>query len=229
MFGAFNSNNPGKQLHFSFKVNYLITALAGGVGAAKLLVGVAKVINQKELTVIVNTGDDIELHGLQISPDIDILTYSLAGIVNQKKGWGIQGDTFHCLNALKQFTGDEWFNIGDKDFATDIFRTSFLRQGYTLTEATQRVCAALGVKATILPMTDSKFETRIILKEGKIHFEEYLFKLGAKDDVLGVEFFGAKNATAARGVVDAIEKADRVIVCPSNPIVSIGTILSVKA
>jgi len=209
-------------------VKNLITALAGGVGAAKLLVGLARVIDEKDLTVIVNTGDDIELHGLHVSPDIDIVTYSLAGIVNQEKGWGIQGDTFHCLDALKQFTDLEWFNIGDKDFATDIFRTNLLRQGYTLTQVTKKVCSVLGVRATILPMTDSKFETRVVTKEGTMHFEEYLVKRGAKDEVLGVEFFGAEKAQAPPGVVEAIEKADRVVICPSNPVVSIGTILSVK-
>jgi len=211
-----------------FRVKHLITALAGGVGAAKLLVGLARVIDEKDLTVIVNTGDDIELHGLHVSPDIDIVTYSLAGIVNQERGWGIQGDTFHCLNTLKQFTGFEWFNIGDKDFATDIFRTNLLRQGYTLTQVTKRVCSTLGVKANILPMTDSKFETRVATKEGTMHFEEYLVKRGAKDEVLGVEFFGAKEAKASPGVVEAIEKAERIVICPSNPVVSIGTILSVK-
>ncbi len=209
-------------------MTHLITALAGGVGAAKLLIGFSKIVDEKELTVIVNTGDDIELHGLHISPDIDIVAYSLAGIVNEEKGWGIKGDTFHCLDALRQFTGSEWFNIGDKDFATHIFRTTLLRQGFTLTEVTRKVCATLGVRATILPMTDSKFETRMVTKEDTTHFEEYLVKHGAKDEVIGVEFFGAENAKAPPGVVEAINKAERVVVCPSNPIVSIGTILSVK-
>ena len=209
-------------------MKHLITALAGGVGAAKLLVGLAKIVDPKELTVIVNTGDDIELQGLHISPDVDIVTYSLAGIVNEEKGWGIKDDTSHCLDALKQFTGFEWFNIGDTDFATHIHRTNLLRQGFTLTEATQKICAALGVRATILPMTDSKFETRVVTKESTMHFEEYMVKRGAIDEVLGVEFFGAENAKAPCGVIEAIENAELVVVCPSNPVVSIGTILSVK-
>ena len=206
----------------------MITALAGGVGAAKLLVGIAKIADPRDLTVIVNTGDDIELHGLHISPDLDIAAYSLADIVNTKKGWGIRGDTFACLDSLRRFTGSEWFNLGDRDLATHIYRTNLLKRGETLTEVTARICAALGVEATILPMTDDKLETRIVTKEGKMHFEEYLVKRGGKDEVLGVELFGAENARPAKGVVKAIESAEAIVVCPSNPVVSIGTILSVK-
>lgn len=206
----------------------MITVLAGGVGAAKLLVGMASIVGQKDLTVIVNTGDDIELHGLHVSPDVDIVAYSLAGIVDEEKGWGIKGDTFRGLDALKQFTGSEWFNLGDGDFATHIFRTDLLRQGFTLTDATQKISAALGVKANILPMTDAKFETRIATKNGTIHFEEYMVKHGAKDEVVGVEYAGAAEAKATANVLDAIENAQRIVICPSNPVVSIGTILAVK-
>jgi LPPG:FO 2-phospho-L-lactate transferase len=207
----------------------VIVALAGGVGAAKLLVGLAKIVNPKDLTVIVNTGDDIQLHGLHISPDLDIATYSLAGIADELKGWGIQGDTFHCLDSLRNLTGSEWFNLGDRDLATHIFRTNLLRSGATLTEATDEIAVALGVKAKILPMTDDKFETRVTTKDGTMHFEEYMVKRGAKDEVLDVEFYGADKAEPADGVLEAIEKAERVVVCPSNPVVSIGTILSVKS
>jgi LPPG:FO 2-phospho-L-lactate transferase len=206
----------------------MITALAGGVGAAKLLTGLVKIIDEKELTIIVNTGDDIELHGLHISPDLDIAAYSLAGTVDEVKGWGIKGDSFCCLEALKGYTGCEWFNLGDKDFATHIYRTTQLQNGKTLTEVTKQISTALGVKATILPMTDDKFETRIVTQEGTMHFEEYMVKKGAKDEVLGVEFFGSKTAKPAKGVLEAIKTADRVVVCPSNPVVSIGTILSIR-
>ncbi len=175
-----------------------------------------------------NTGDDIELHGLHISPDLDIAAYSLAGIVDEQKGWGINIDTFHCLNALKRFTGSEWFNLGDKDLATHIFRTTLLRQGHTLTEATAEITAALGVKAKILPMTDDKFETRIITRVGTMHFEEYMVKHRAGPEVLGVEYYGVEGAKPARGVLEAIENAEKMIICPSNPVVSIGTILSIK-
>ena len=206
----------------------MITALAGGVGAAKLLTGIARIVDQKELRIIVNTGDDIEMHGLHISPDLDIAAYTLAGIVNGEKGWGIKSDTFQCLDALKTFTGLEWFNLGDRDLATHIFRTEQIKKGKTLTEVTQEICTALKLEATILPMTDDKFETRIITKEATIHFEEYMVKRGAKDEVLGVEFSGAENAKPAAGVIEAIEDAKHVVICPSNPVVSIGPILSVN-
>ena len=198
------------------------------MGAAKLLTGLSKIVDQKELTIIGNTGDDIELHGLHISPDLDIAAYSLAEIVDEEKGWGIRGDTFNCLDSLKRFSGNEWFNLGDKDLATHVFRTSQLRKGRSLTEVTAEIGVALGLKTTILPMTNEKFETRIKTKEGTIHFEEYMVKRGAKDDVLGVEFFGIEKARPAPGVIEAIENAELVIICPSNPIVSIGAILSVK-
>jgi LPPG:FO 2-phospho-L-lactate transferase len=206
----------------------MIVALAGGVGAAKLLVGMARVIDEKDLTVVVNTGDDIDLHGLHISPDLDIAAYSLAGIVDELKGWGIKGDTFHFLEALRRFGGDEWFNIGDQDLGTHIFRTEKLRKGFTLTQITQLICRSLGVKASILPMTNDKFETHVTTKLGKMHFEEYMVKYGGKDEVLGVDYFGSDSATPAEGVIESIKGAERVVICPSNPIVSIGTILAVK-
>jgi LPPG:FO 2-phospho-L-lactate transferase len=206
----------------------LITALAGGVGAAKFLTGLVKLIKEEDLTVIVNTGDDIELFGLHVSPDVDIVAYTLAGIVDEEKGWGIRGDTFHCLEALKKLAADAWFTLGDKDLATHMFRTALLKKGMKLSEVTARVCRALGVNVTVLPMTDSRFETRIVTKEGSIHFQEYLVKNGARDEVLGVEFQGADSAKPAEGVIDAVANSELVIVCPSNPIVSIGTILAVK-
>lgn len=206
----------------------MIVALAGGVGAAKLILGLTKIIDQKDLTIIVNTGDDIELHGLHISPDLDIIAYTLAGLVDEEKGWGFRGDTFSSLNALRGFTGEEWFNLGDRDLATHIYRTDLLGKGETLSEVTAKISRALGLEAKLLPMTDEKFETRIVTKEGTMHFEEYMVRRGAKDEVLGVEFFGVENARPAQGVINAIQDAERVIICPSNPIVSIGTILAVK-
>jgi len=206
----------------------MITALAGGVGAARFLTGLVKLVNKKDLSIIVNTGDDIELFGLHISPDIDIVTYTLAGIVDEEKGWGIRGDTFQCLEALRKFNQDVWFNIGDRDLATHIFRTNLLKKGLKLSEVTAEVTRALGLNVAILPMTDDKFETHIITRNGSIHFQEYLVKRGARDEVLGVEFLGADNAKPAAGVIDSVMNAEMVIVCPSNPIVSIGTILAVK-
>jgi LPPG:FO 2-phospho-L-lactate transferase len=206
----------------------MITALAGGVGAARFLTGLVKLVNEQDLSIIVNTGDDIELFGLHISPDIDIVTYTLAGIVDEEKGWGIRGDTFQCLEALKRLNIEVWFNIGDGDMATHIFRTNLLKKGLRLSEVTAEVSRALGLKMAILPMTDDRFETRIVTREGSIHFQEYLVKMGAKDEVLGVEFVGADKAEPAAGVIESLANAELVIVCPSNPIVSIGTILAVK-
>lgn len=206
----------------------MITALAGGVGAARFLTGLVKLMNEDDLSVIVNTGDDIELFGLHISPDIDIVTYTLAGIVNEEKGWGLKGDSFGCLEMLKRFNQDVWFNLGDRDLATHIFRTSQLKKGFTLTQVTAKISQSLGVKARVLPMTDDKFETRVKIDEGTVHFQEYMVKKGAKDRVLGVEFVGAKEAKPAIGVLDSIKNSELVIVCPSNPIVSIGTILAME-
>jgi LPPG:FO 2-phospho-L-lactate transferase len=206
----------------------MITALAGGVGAARFLNGLVKLVNEKDLSVIVNTGDDIELFGLHISPDVDIVTYTLAGIVDEEKGWGIRGDTFHCLEALRKFNREVWFNLGDKDLATHIFRTNLLRSGRKLSEVTAHISRLLGLEEAILPMTDDKFETRVLIEEGSVHFEEYFVKRGGKDEVLGVEFVGADRAKPATGVLESIKEAELVIICPSNPIVSIGTILAVN-
>ncbi|MCW4024391.1 MAG: 2-phospho-L-lactate transferase [Candidatus Bathyarchaeota archaeon] len=203
----------------------LITALAGGVGAARFLTGLTKIINPKDLTVIVNTGDDKEFFGLHVSPDVDIVTYTLAGIADEQKGWGIKGDTFETLAMLKRYGQDTWFNLGDRDLATNILRTKMLKNGLTLTQATEKIHTSLGVQTKILPMTNDWVETRIKTDSGTIHFQDYMVKNGAKQEVLGVEFAGSKTAKPASGVLEAIEESDLVIICPSNPIVSIGTIL----
>jgi LPPG:FO 2-phospho-L-lactate transferase len=205
----------------------LITALAGGVGAARFLTGLTKLVKEEDLSVIVNTGDDMEMFGLHISPDIDIVSYTLAGVVDEEKGWGIKGDTFQCLETLKKMGLETWFSIGDRDFATHIFRTDLLHKGLSLSKVTEEISRRLGIKANILPMTDDKFETWIKTEEGLIHFEEYFVKRQARDKVLGVEFVGSAKAKPAVGTVDSILNAELVVVCPSNPIVSIGTILSV--
>jgi LPPG:FO 2-phospho-L-lactate transferase len=206
----------------------MITALAGGVGAARFLTGLVRIVKEEDLTVIVNIGDDIELNGLYISPDADIITYTLSGMVDEMKGWGVRDDTFNSLEALKRFSGITWFALGDRDLATHIYRTSLLRKGLKLSDATARIARAFGLKLTILPMTDDRFETRIVTREGSVHFEEYLVKKKAQEEVLGVEFFGADDAKPAEGVINAIENSDLIVVCPSNPIVSIGAILTVK-
>lgn len=206
----------------------MITALAGGVGAAKFLTGLVKLVPEEELTVIVNTGDNIILHGLYISPDTDIITYTLADIVDEKKGWGIRGDTFHCLEALEKLGQQTWFRLGDKDMATHLYRTTLLRKGLTLSEVTARIARSFGLKLAILPMTDNRFETRIKTRDGTVHFEEYLVKRKARDEVLGVSYSGLNNAEPAEGVLDSIANSELVVLCPSNPIVSIGTILAIR-
>jgi len=205
----------------------LIVALAGGVGAARFLTGLTRLVENEDLSVIVNTGDDIELFGLHISPDLDIVTYTLAGIVDEAKGWGVMGDTFQCLEMLKAHGLDTWFGLGDRDLATHLYRTESLKKGYTLTQITKEISSVLGLKTKILPMTDDVFETRVRTSDGSIHFEEYFVRRQAKDEVLGVEFVGATTAKPAPGVLDAILEAEIVVVCPSNPVVSIGTILEV--
>jgi len=206
----------------------MITALAGGVGAARFLTGLIKVVSEEDLSVIVNTGDDMEMFGLHISPDIDIVSYTLAGVVDEEKGWGFRGDTFQCLESLRKMGLETWFGIGDKDFATHIYRTDLLRKGFTLSKVTEEISRHLGVKANIVPMTNDKFETWIRIGEGLIHFEEYFVKRQAKDQVLGVEFIGSAKAKTSRQTVDSIMNAEIIVVCPSNPIVSIGSILSVE-
>ncbi|MEM1586319.1 MAG: 2-phospho-L-lactate transferase [Candidatus Bathyarchaeia archaeon] len=206
----------------------MITALAGGVGAAKFLSGLVRVIPEEKLVAIVNTGDDIELYGLHISPDLDIITYTLAGIVDEEKGWGIRGDTFYCLEMLRKYGYETWFNLGDRDLATHIHRTLLLKRGLKLSQATKEICRSLGVRTNIIPMTDDKFETWIETDAGLMHFQEYLVKREAKDKVLGVKYLGVETAKPADGVIEAILNSELIIICPSNPIVSIGTILSIK-
>jgi len=206
----------------------MITALAGGVGAARFLQGLVNVVPEKDITVIVNTGDDIELYGLHISPDLDIIMYTLAGIVDEEKGWGIRGDTFRCLDMLKRYGHEPWFNLGDKDFATHIYRTHLLKKERSLSEATKRLCQKLGLELKILPMTDDRFETKVVTVVGTMHFQEYLVKRRAQDEVIDVTFEGVEKARPAPEVVDSILSSDAIILCPSNPIVSIGTILSIK-
>ena len=207
--------------------NPRITALAGGIGASKLLLGLYHVMDPRALTVVVNTGDDIILHGLKISPDLDIVTYTLAGIVDPAKGWGFRRETFHALKRLASFGRANWFNLGDRDLATHIHRTAMLAEGKTLTEAAESIRTALGVKARILPMSDQPIPTIIDSNEGASHFQEYLVKHRAEPFVRAIRFEGAESAKPAPGVLEAICDADCIIICPSNPLISIGPILAV--
>ena len=205
----------------------MITALAGGVGASKLLKGLVKISKEEELNIIVNTGDDIELHGLYISPDLDIVMYTLAELVDVKKGWGIKKDNFDCLEMLGKYGVETWFKLGNKDLATHIYRTCLLKSGLKLSDVTMKLCRSLGLKVNIFPMSDDRIKTMIDTEEGTMHFEEYLVKRFSQDKVLDVQFEGAEKSSPAKGVIDSILKSDIIILCPSNPIVSIGPILAV--
>jgi LPPG:FO 2-phospho-L-lactate transferase len=205
----------------------MLTVLAGGVGAAKFLQGLVEVVEPHEVTIVGNTGDDIDLHGLHISPDLDIVTYTLAGMHNPEQGWGIQGDTFHTLEMLGRYGHPTWFNLGDYDLATHIHRTQRLRHGWPLSAITDEIRRALAVVPRILPMTDQRSETRIITDEGVLHFQEYLVQRRAEPTVRGVMYDGIEVARPAPGVCEAIQGAVGIIIPPSNPIVSIGTILAV--
>ncbi len=207
--------------------NPRITALAGGVGASKLLLGLYHVMDPRALTVVVNTGDDIILHGLKISPDLDIVTYTLAGIVDPAKGWGFRRETFHALKRLAKYGRANWFNLGDRDLATHIHRTAMLAEGKTLAEAAESIRTALDVKARILPMSDQPIPTIIDSSEGALHFQEYLVKRRAEPFVRAIRFEGAESAKPAPGVLEAIRDADCILICPSNPLISIGPILAV--
>jgi LPPG:FO 2-phospho-L-lactate transferase len=205
-----------------------VAALAGGVGASKLLLGLYQVADPTQMTAIVNTGDDIVLHGLRISPDLDIVTYTLAGVIDSAKGWGFRGETFHALKRLAVFGRVNWFNLGDRDLATHIHRTAMLAEGKTLSDAAESIRISLGVKSRILPMSDQPVPTIIDSDQGVLHFQEYLVKRRAEPAVRRIRFDGIESARPAPGVLEAIRDADRIIICPSNPLISIGPILAVS-
>jgi LPPG:FO 2-phospho-L-lactate transferase len=205
----------------------MIVTLAGGVGAARFLEGVVQAVPPQDVTAIVNTGDDMTLHGLYISPDLDIVTYTLAGIVDEANGWGLRGDTYNTLEMLKRLGVDTWFLLGDRDLATHIRRTELLRAGATRSEIADQFRRALGVATRVLPMSDDPIETYIRTADGLMHFETYLVQRRAQDRVLGVYFDGAEHARPAPGVLEAIRDAEAILIAPSNPIVSVGTILAV--
>lgn len=205
----------------------MIVVLAGGVGAARFLQGVVQVVPQQELTAIVNTGDDRDFYGLHVSPDIDIVMYTLAGMVNEEHGWGIRNDTYATMQQLTHYGNEDWFMLGDRDLATHIHRTNLLRQGKTLSEITDGLRQRLGLELQILPMTDQAVATHIQTPAGLMHFQEYMVLRRCSDEVQDVVFVGAKEAKPAPGVLDAIKNADAILLAPSNPIVSIGSILAI--
>jgi len=205
----------------------MIVVLTGGTGGAKFVDGLRQVVSALELTIVVNTGDDLEWWGLYVSPDIDSITYVLAGMLSKERGWGVKGDTFFCLQAMGQLGQPIWFKTGDRDLAAHLFRSKMITQGKTLSEATAEISSRLGVQARILPMTDSRVETRVMTPVGELSFEEYFVQRWYQDPVESVRFAGAADAEPAPGVIEAIKSASVVILAPSNPVTSIGPILAV--
>jgi len=203
-----------------------VVALAGGVGGAKLAHGLALVLPPKSLTVVVNTGDDFEHLGFHISPDVDTVMYTLAGLANAETGWGLAGETWSFLDALGRLGGETWFRLGDRDLATHVERRRRLEAGQTMTQATQALCAALGVRAAVLPMSDDRLRTLVQTDEGELGFQEYFVHRQCRPRVSGFIFEGADQARPTPQVVQALSAADLIIFCPSNPFVSLGPILA---
>ena len=209
----------------------MLVALAGGVGAAKFLRGLLRVHDPADLVVVGNTGDDLRLHGLAISPDLDSVAYTLAGVADEERGWGLAGETWNVRDALVRLGEPGWFALGDRDIATHLLRTRLLAEGTTLTEATAVVCRRLGVPVRLLPMSDQRVETRVEVDgpDGPLDlgFQEWWVGRQAADPVRSVRFSGVEDARPAPGVLEAIAAADGILVCPSNPVVSIAPILAV--
>ncbi|MFQ5898833.1 MAG: 2-phospho-L-lactate transferase [Candidatus Methylomirabilia bacterium] len=205
----------------------MITALAGGTGAAKFLRGLVRLIDEGRLTVVGNTGDDIELWGLRISPDLDTLTYTLAGLIDDTKGWGVRDDSFHCLRAMATLGQETWFSLGDRDLATHLVRTESLQRGLTPSAVTEQIRRAFGVRSRILPMSDQPVRTRIRSPAGWLTFQEFFVREKGQVEILDIVYEGAEAARPAPGVIEAIQEARAVVICPSNPVTSIGPILAV--
>ena len=204
-----------------------ITALAGGVGGAKLAHGLAQILAPEELTIIVNTGDDFEHLGLYISPDIDTVCYTLGGLANPETGWGRIGETWQTISNVEKLGGPGWFRLGDQDFATHIERTRRLKAGETLSQVTCGFCKAWGINHAVIPMSDNSIKTIVNTDEGELAFQEYFVHRHCEPRVKSFRFDGIEKANAAPGVIDAIKQADAIIICPSNPWVSIAPILAV--
>ena len=204
-----------------------VLALAGGVGGAKLVVGLAYCLAPEELVVAVNTGDDEEFHGLHVSPDLDTMMYTLAGLSNPETGWGLNGDTFTALDMLKRYGADAWFNLGDRDFATHIRRTELLRKGLTLSEVTSQLSTALGVRHRIVPMTDQPVRTVLETAQGQLSMQQYFVQQRAQPEVSQVHYVGAEEAAPSEALDEALAEARILVVCPSNPALSVQPIAAV--
>ena len=204
-----------------------VIALVGGVGGAKLALGLSRVLPSKQLTVVVNTGDDEIFHGLHVSPDLDTVMYTLAGLANPEKGWGLADETFNALEMLKHYGAPTWFGLGDRDLATHIERTRLIREGRTLSEVTRHLCRKLGVQAAIVPMSDQPVRTIAETTEGDLAFQEYFVMRNCEPPIKGIRFEGAQHAHMAPGFEEALRTSQAIVFCPSNPFVSISPILAV--
>jgi LPPG:FO 2-phospho-L-lactate transferase len=208
-------------------MNNSILALAGGVGGAKLAWGLAEILPPGELNVVVNSGDDEEFHGLYVSPDLDTMMYTLAGIVNPETGWGLLGDTYKALGMLENYGIDTWFNLGDRDLATHIRRTQLLAEGKTLSEVSEELCRGLGLKHVVIPMSDQPVRTIVETDEGVLTFQEYFVKRRCEPKVTELRFEWALQATPSPKFSQALRDSKALVVCPSNPFLSTGPILAI--
>jgi LPPG:FO 2-phospho-L-lactate transferase len=209
-------------------MGFHVLALAGGVGGAKLVLGLARVLPPERLTVVVNTGDDDVFHGLNVSPDLDTVMYTVAGLSNPETGWGFQGETFEALGALGRLGAETWFGLGDKDLATHIRRTDLLRGGASLSGVTAELCRRLGVQHVVAPMTDASVRTIIETELGAMAFQEYFVKHRCEPSVKSLTYEGSQDAGPSPALEAALESADAVVVCPSNPFLSVAPILSLR-
>jgi LPPG:FO 2-phospho-L-lactate transferase len=204
-----------------------IAVLSGGVGGARFLRGLVDVVPARDVAVIGNVGDDVEVLGLRVSPDLDSIVYALAGLADDNRGWGRAGETWHALEAVAQLGGETWFRLGDRDLGLHLVRTAALRDGAPLSEITTRIARALGIGITLLPATDDAVRTWLETPAGSFAFQEWFVARGHRDEVDAVRYVGADEAHAAPGVPEALDRADTIVIAPSNPYVSIGPILAV--
>lgn len=211
----------------------MIVALAGGVGAARMLGGLVSVVDPDEITAVVNTGDDTVMHGLHISPDMDTVTYTLAGMINPATGWGLRDETWAAMAELREYSGGRlgWFNLGDRDLGTHLYRTTRLLEGAALSEVAAEISARWGVGVRLIPMSDDRVETRVVIDDGsgpgrEVAFQEYFVRARHDVPVRAVHVIGAADARPAPGVLDAIGAARAIVICPSNPVLSIGPVLA---
>ncbi len=211
----------------------MIVALCGGVGAARMLSGLSSVIAPEEITAVVNTGDDTIVHGLHVSPDLDTVTYTLAGAINPTSGWGLDGETWSAMRELRELSQGRlgWFNLGDRDLGTHLYRTSRLSEGATLSQVATEIAMRWSVRVRVIPMSDDPVRTKVFVADGtggevELDFQEYFVKERHQVPVRSVEFRGADTAKAAPGVLEAIASCDTIVICPSNPVVSIGPVLA---